>query len=100
MISEFSIEIALLGALMRDDSLLARVDLQASDFETGTHAIIFQVMQNMSGPRDLFTVGDYLETRAKRQWLPVLGNILKQTWSTANYQAYAAGIKQRPDSVS
>lgn len=96
-------EQSVLGSLMIDNNKLENIieKIFSQDFFVHQHRIIFDEMQklfNLNKPIDLITLSDSLEQKGKLKTVggfAYLAEIVKNTPSVANINAYADIIKER-----
>ena len=83
---------------MLDNSKLAELDLVGDDFLDAKYRQVFEAVCDLVAAQevaDVITVAEKLERETGRKnWLPILGEIAKNTWSTANISSYAKIVKE------
>ncbi len=91
-------EWAVVGGLLLDNSKLAELDLVGDDFLDAKYRQVFEAVCDLVAAQevaDVITVAEKLERETGRKnWLPILGEIAKNTWSTANISSYAKIVKE------
>ena len=92
-------EQSLLGGLMLDNSKLDLVNLEADNFESLDHKVIFQAIEEINAQDlsfDLITVSDYLEKNKKINLVGGFEYIrdLANNSSSSNIEVYAKVIKR------
>lgn len=96
-------EQAVLGALMLEPSSWARIrhKLDSSDFYRSNHQVIFAAIRELhtqGRPVDALTVHEFLERRGdsdKTGGLTYLAELVRETPSAANIEAYADVVRDR-----
>lgn len=93
----FDAEQAVLGALLRDVSRLAEVELSADDFAHHAHAQVYATIAQLAAANeavDSVTVAETLHRDTGKQgWLQVTGRLAKQSVSPVNAAAYAGWVR-------
>lgn len=91
-------ERAIIGAMIKDPSIISDINLVPDDFEIDSHRILFSSMIDMTAARvvvDVLTISDRLDRSnpMENKWLPFVGRLSKDCISTANAKAYADIVK-------
>lgn len=92
-------EHAVIGALLKDSSVISDVDLSPDDFAIESYRATYQMIIDMfaaSSVIDVLTVSDALQRSNpmdRSYWLAFCGRAVKDCASTANVSAYAELVK-------
>lgn len=88
----------LVGALLADNSQLARIKLEVSDFTVKAYGQVFDAAKRMIASQkvcDALTVAEALETETGRKdWLDLTVSMLRECLAPANAPAYADSIRK------
>jgi replicative DNA helicase len=89
-------EWAVIGGIMHTPSKLPDLDLMPEDFAGENHRLIFDGMLELERAGeviDIITLSELLESRSRRGWLSIIGNIQKNTPGSSNIKTYAEFVK-------
>lgn len=91
-------ERTLIGAVLADNSQLARIKLSSADFTVKAHGQIFDAAKRMIGANkvcDALTVAELLEAETGRKdWITLTMAMLRECLTPANAPAYADSIRK------
>ncbi len=94
----FNAEHAVLGAIMRQPTLVSEMDLRAEDFETRSYAIAYQTVLDMVAANDvvdIITVAERLDkSHPNMKALSLIGKAAKDCATTINAVAYGQLVKK------
>ena len=88
-------EVNLLNAILMNGNLINQVDLLPEHFSSQSYQQIFDAMLQLSEKSvvDIVTVDNYLKELYGKDYMPVLGDIIRSSSSPRNIKEYAKQIK-------